>query len=114
MAAERLRRSDAWSIDWRLVAVAFVLVAVALHLSPPLVAFAIIEVMIFALYASALNLLLSYSGMVSFGHAVYFGLGAYGLAITIAKFGWPIWAGVVAGPSSAPSSGSSTGRFACS
>ena len=36
--------------------------------------------------------------MVSFGHAVYFGLGAYGLAITIAKFGWPMWAGVVAGP----------------
>ena len=98
MATEQMRRTDPSSIDWRLVAGAFVLVAVALHLSPPLVAFAIIEVMIFALYASALNLLLSYSGMVSFGHAVYFGLGAYGLAITIAKFGWPIWAGVVAGP----------------
>ena len=83
------RRGDAWSIDWRLVAAALALVSIALHLSPPLVAFAIIEVMIFALYASALNLLLSYSGMVSFGHAVYFGLGAYGLAITIAKFGWP-------------------------
>ena len=98
MAAERRRGDASWSIDWRLVAATFVLVAIALHLSPPLVAFAIIEVMIFALYASALNLLLSYSGMVSFGHAVYFGLGAYGLAITIAKFGWPIWAGVVAGP----------------
>ena len=92
------RRIDSWSIDWRLVVAAVAVVAVALHLSPPLVAFAIIEVMIFALYASALNLLLSYSGMVSFGHAVYFGLGAYGLAITIAKFGWPIWAGIVAGP----------------
>ena len=98
MAAEHRRGDASWSIDWRLVAATFVLVAIALHLSPPLVAFAIIEVMIFALYASALNLLLSYSGMVSFGHAVYFGLGAYGLAITIAKFGWPMWAGVVAGP----------------
>ena len=93
-----MRADDAWSIDWRIVAAAVAVTALALAFSPPLVAFALIEVMIFALYASALNLLLSYSGMVSFGHAVYFGLGAYGLAITIAKFGWPIWAGIVAGP----------------
>ena len=98
IAAERRPGRDVWSIDWRLVAAAVAIVAIALHLSPPLFAFAIIEIMIFALYASALNLLLSYSGMVSFGHAVYFGLGAYGLAITIAKFGWPIWAGIIAGP----------------
>ena len=96
--AARGRRRDVWSIDWRIVAAAVALTALALAFSPPLVAFALIEVMIFALYASALNLLLSYSGMVSFGHAVYFGLGAYGLAITIAKFGWPIWAGIAAGP----------------
>ena len=75
-----------------------IIMSALLLISPPLVVFALIEVMIFALYASALNLLLSYSGMVSFGHAVYFGLGAYGLAITMAKFGWPLWAGIVAGP----------------
>ena len=89
---------DVYAIDWRLAAIVVVAVVVALVLAPPSVAFALIEVMIFALYASALNLLLSYSGMVSFGHAVYFGLGAYALAITVAKFDWPIAAGIVAGP----------------
>ena len=92
------RARDVYAIDWRLAGIVVVAVVLALFLAPPFVAFALIEVMIFALYASALNLLLSYSGMVSFGHAVYFGLGAYALAITVAKFGWPIAAGIVAGP----------------
>lgn len=87
-----------YAVNWRLAGAVVVITIAALALSPPLVVFALIEVMIFALYASALNLLLSYSGMISFGHAVYFGLGAYGLAITIAKFGWPIPAGILAGP----------------
>lgn len=89
---------DAYGIDWRLTIGAVVVIALLLVVSPPLVVFAIIEVMIFALYASALNLLLSYSGMVSFGHAVYFGLGAYGLAIFIAKFGVSIPVGIIIGP----------------
>ena len=97
-AAARPAAKDAYAIDWRLTVVAVIVAAITLVLSPPLVVFALIEVMIFALYASALNLLLSYSGMVSFGHAVYFGLGAYGLAITITHFGWSIPAGIIAGP----------------
>ena len=92
------RTKDGYDVDWRLVGGAVFVVALLLFVSPPLVVFAIIEVMIFALYASALNLLLSYSGMVSFGHAVYFGLGAYGLAIVIAKFGLPVPVGIIAGP----------------
>lgn len=39
------------------------------------------KTMIFALAASSLNLILGYGGMVSFGHAAYFGLGAYTVAI---------------------------------
>jgi branched-chain amino acid transport system permease protein len=35
------------------------------------------EVLIFGLFALSLNLLLGYTGLVSFGHATYFGLGAY-------------------------------------
>lgn len=89
---------DAYAINWVLTIATVVITAGLLLVSSPLVAFALIEVMIFALYASALNLLLSYSGMVSFGHAVYFGLGAYGLAITMANFNWPLAAGIVAGP----------------
>ena len=38
---------------------------------------------VFALAAMALNFLLGYTGVLSFGHAAYFGLGAYGTALTI-------------------------------
>jgi branched-chain amino acid transport system permease protein len=93
-----LRVRDPYDINWLLTAGIMIIMSALLLISPTLVVFALIEVMIFALYASALNLLLSYSGFVSFGHAVYFGLGAYGLAITMANFGWPMWAGIVAGP----------------
>ena len=36
-----------------------------------------------ALAATALNFLLGYTGVLSFGHAAYFGLGAYGVGLII-------------------------------
>lgn len=39
------------------------------------------RILIFALFASSLNLLIGLGGMVSFGHAAYFGAGAYTVAI---------------------------------
>lgn len=54
------------------------------------------RMMIFALAASSLNLLLGYGGLVSFGHAAYFGVGAYVVAIlaqsdvTVAWVTWPL------------------------
>jgi len=41
------------------------------------------RVVIYALAAMALNFLLGFTGVLSFGHAAYFGLGAYGTALTI-------------------------------
>ena len=41
------------------------------------------RVLILALAAMALNFLLGYTGVLSFGHAAYFGLGAYGVAIVM-------------------------------
>ena len=40
-------------------------------------------VLVMALAATALNFLLGFTGMLSFGHAAYFGLGAYGAGMTI-------------------------------
>ena len=38
---------------------------------------------IFALYAVTLNLLLGYTGLLSFGHAMFFGAGGYGTALAL-------------------------------
>ncbi|HEY0224006.1 MAG TPA: branched-chain amino acid ABC transporter permease [Pseudolabrys sp.] len=42
-----------------------------------------IRVVVLGLAAMALNFLLGYTGVLSFGHAAYFGLGAYGVGMTI-------------------------------
>jgi branched-chain amino acid transport system permease protein len=41
------------------------------------------QVLILGLAATALNFLLGFTGVLSFGHAAYFGLGAYGCGLTI-------------------------------
>ena len=39
------------------------------------------RVLVFALAAMSLNILLGFTGVMSFGHAAYFGLGAYGAGL---------------------------------
>ncbi len=50
--------------------------------------------MVFAALALSYNLLLGTAGMLSFGHALYFGAGAYGLGVALKYFGVPLWPGV--------------------
>ena len=45
------------------------------------------DIAILALFATSLNLLLGYTGLVSFGHAAYFGIGAYTCAILMKTHG---------------------------
>lgn len=44
-----------------------------------------INILIMAIYAMSLNLLVGYSGMISFGHAGFFGIGAYTMGILLQK-----------------------------
>ncbi len=46
------------------------------------------RVVVMGLAAMSLNFLLGYTGVLSFGHAAYFGLGGYGAAMAIRYFGW--------------------------
>ncbi len=58
----------------------------------------LIDVAIFALFAVTLHFLMGPAGMVSFGHAAYFGLGCYGAALALLKFGLPMEAALLAAP----------------
>ncbi|HUQ75821.1 MAG TPA: branched-chain amino acid ABC transporter permease [Burkholderiales bacterium] len=51
--------------------------------------FIAIEVLAFALYAMSFNVLLGYGGMLSFGHAAFFGVGGYAAALVMKKAGLP-------------------------
>jgi branched-chain amino acid transport system permease protein len=41
----------------------------------------------FGLFATSLNLLVGYTGMISFGHGMFFGLGAYGFGLLMQRTG---------------------------
>ena len=56
-----------------------------------------INILIFGLYAVGFNLLFGYTGMLSFGHAAFLGVGSYLCGIAIVSGGWPWWAAVFAG-----------------
>ena len=60
--------------------------------------FIAIEIMVFALYATSFNLLLGYGGMLSFGHAAFFGVGAYTTALLIKKVGVPFGLALLGAP----------------
>jgi branched-chain amino acid transport system permease protein len=56
------------------------------------------EVLIFVLFAASLHFMLGVGGMVSFGHAAYFGLGAYGAALLVMHSDAPMEVALLAGP----------------
>ena len=47
--------------------------------------------------ASSLNILLGYTGYVSFGHIVFYGFGGYIGLYFVNEHGWSIWAGLLVG-----------------
>jgi len=77
----------------RLRGLAWLLVLVAALLVPALgsrfYTFLANDVIIWALFATSLNLLVGYTGLVSFGHAAYFGVGAYVTGILMKKLALP-------------------------
>ena len=82
----------------RAQAIAF-LVLVAAVIAAPTVLYPIylMKVMCFALFACAFNLLLGYVGLLSFGHAAYFGLGGYIGAHAAKAWGLPPELAILAG-----------------
>lgn len=63
-------------------------VAVALLFAAPMLLsksqlFTLTDVLILGLFATSYNVLLGYSGLLSFGHSAYFGLGAYASALLL-------------------------------
>ena len=85
---------------WRvagLVALAALALVALLGGSAPYAIVLMIDVLIAVLFAASLHFLIGPSGMHSFGHAAYFGLGAYGAALFF-RLGAPMEAALVLAP----------------
>ncbi|WP_322999280.1 branched-chain amino acid ABC transporter permease [Castellaniella sp.] len=61
----------------------------------------IMKVMCYALFACAFNLLLGYTGLLSFGHAAFLGLAGYACGQALTVWGWPTFSGLLFGTASA-------------
>ncbi len=55
----------------------------------------LIEVFILAILAISYNLMFGFAGVVSFGHALFFGMGAYSVGLLMLHLTWPWWAAIV-------------------
>ena len=75
------------------------ILAVVLGLFPLMVPYTALatQVLIFGLFALGYNLLLGYTGLLSFGHALYFGLGSYTTALTLMHGKLGLWGGLACG-----------------
>ena len=76
------------------------LVALVLLLAAPflgLYPIFIMKALCFAIFACAFNLLLGYTGLLSFGHAAFLGAAAYATGWLVRSAGWPPELGLLAG-----------------
>jgi branched-chain amino acid transport system permease protein len=69
------------------------------------------EIFVLAVFAASLHLLMSVGGMVSFGHAAFFGLGAYAAAWFATRLGTPMFAAITLGILAAAATGAVIGWF---
>lgn len=79
--------------------ISYILVAIVLALLPAIGAYPIfvMKVMCYALFACAFNLLLGYTGLLSFGHAAFLGGAAYATGHCLAVWGMPTIVGLLFG-----------------
>jgi len=66
-------------------------------LQGPFAQHVLVSILLFACMSQAWNILGGYCGQVSFGHSVFFGIGAYGTGMAVVTYGLAPWPGVIAG-----------------
>ncbi len=90
------------------------IVVAVLALVAPWVAYPVflMTALCFALFAGAFNLLLGYAGLMSFGHAMFFGMAGYFFGHVVKVWAMPPEVGIVAGVAGAALLGLVTGALA--
>ena len=103
-AFERLARTPSAStpvVDaalWALAAVGVAVLAALPYLTGTHAVLTAGDGLVLGLFALSVNVLVRTAGLVTFGHAAYFGLGAYTMTIVVNSHGWPPLAGLAFTP----------------
>lgn len=80
-----------------LLAALFIALALAPFIFPGVKALSVAaKILVFVVLVASFDLLLGYTGIVSFAHTMFFGIGAYGIAISASRLG-PSWGAVLLG-----------------
>ena len=93
-----LRAGNEWARRFWLVLIALLVALPWLTPSLPYVTILSIDLLVAALFAASLHFIMGPAGMHSFGHAAYFGLGAYGAALLLKYAGIPMEGTLVLAP----------------
>ena len=100
---KRLLSNDLPRSRWLAIALIAIVVALALtpFVFPGTKALNVAaKVIVFIVLAASFDLLLGYTGIVSFAHTMFFGIGAYGVAIAATRLG-PTWTALAIGVAAA-------------
>ncbi|HZG87800.1 branched-chain amino acid ABC transporter permease [Paenibacillus sp.] len=87
MPKAKTRQSLLRTPDWAAAAVALALAAFPLLTDSNSTLIMMTHIFIMGAFAMSYDILLGYTGIVSFGHAMFFGIGAYAVAIMMDRFG---------------------------
>jgi branched-chain amino acid transport system permease protein len=89
-------RPPLWSMAFGL-ALAAVLLVYPFLFTTPFAHHLLILILLYALMAQSWNVVAGLSGMISLGHVIFFGIGAYSSTVLFVKFGITPWIGLVVG-----------------
>jgi branched-chain amino acid transport system permease protein len=83
----------------KIVRLAVPALALALALAAPMFGYPVflMKLLCFGLFACAFNLLIGYTGLLSFGHAAFLGTGGYMMGYALTEMGLPVLAGIALG-----------------
>lgn len=93
-----LQAAGAWSTRIWILLIALLVALPWLTQSSPYVTILSIDLLVAVLFAASLYFIMGPAGMHSFGHAAYFGLGAYGAALLLKYAGLPMEGALLLAP----------------
>ena len=103
-----------WAEWLKLAIIVFILLALPFFLERSISQYYLylaIKIMVWALFAVSFNLVLGYGGMMSFGHAAFFGIAAYTCSLLLVKTSCPLIIAFVAALIAAATAGVIIGFF---